>query len=1534
MAEDIEAGRLHLDAYVDTGTVTRGLQRRIDAQTAKIRARIKAEIQTRGLLAETKRATAAVEKQARIRVRMEINQAALNRQVQEACRLAEQHAVVRVKTKIEGGASVPEVGDQSATIEVNADTDPARTTTEAFRREQESRPVNIPVTANTTGLNQASVALMQLSKAPAIAGGVYILGTAVVSLGGGLVAMASAASQAVTTVAALPNLVGIAGQALTSLIIGASGIGDAVSAMGKEQAAAATTAQAMGRSQADAARQIADAERAIGDARRNAAEGARQAAEAIRDAEWNLARAQEAAKEAQEGLNEAREEAIERIQDLNRELRASVTDEEDAANAVLRAREELQDVRWDQSSSERERREAENALKQAQDDLAAAKDRREDLTKETKKANKEGVAGSEIMEQARDRARDTAHAAQEAEEDLANARRAAAQQAAAGARAVADAQRALADAQRGAGEAATAQTAAQTALADSMDNLSPAGQRFARFLFGLKGRWNELRFAIQEALLPPVQRGITAALPLLDTLQVGLVDTATRMGGLAERLGKLFGRETFNTDVAGIMASNNRALGSFNGAAFNLVQILRDLAVVAGPTLVEPFAKWVRVLTRGWRESINASRENGTLAARFERAADMARLLGDIVGNLGGAIKGMADAAAPSGRRLLEAFENTTAGWERFANSDEGQRKMREFFEATEPVTTALGDFIAQLTELIVKLSEGNSGPLQAFIGTLTTIVDGINRLLELPGAGPAIGWLFTLAGIGGALGIVSAIILRMARNIGRLGKLSGLSKLISGIRGSKEAIDDELPSDKKKTDALGALDAQGKKTGKSLGSRLVGGIKKATKAIGNGAKATARWGWSKFTTGAAAAGGALASAARATGVWIAAQARAAAATAAHLARIIATRVALIAQRIASLAAAAATRAMAIAQRLLNLAMMMNPIGLVVAAIIGLVAILVILYKRNETVRNAINRAWAAIKKAIVWAWQKAIRPAVRAMWSALQEVGKWATWLWKKAIVPAWRAIEKAVEVAWKNYYKPILKSIWSALETLGGWFKWLWDKGVKPAWDSIKEAIQRVWRNALKPTFEALEKIVKTTIPNAFRSAKSAIETIWNKLKKIASDPVEFMVNTVYTKGIRKMVNAIPGVPDLPEVSFTGWARGTSNVLPGYTPGKDVHRFWSPTAGGLDLSGGEAIMRPEWTRLVGPKVVNALNAAARRGKTALTNAMLGMNGKIADVGAYARGGIVGRYTRPFAAGGVFSDRQLMLATNFARSQVGDPYVWGGVGPNGFDCSGFMSAITNVLRGQYPFGRVGATGNFPWSGFKPGWGQFTIGSTPNYGGSGVGHMAGTLAGLNVESRGGQGVVIGPSARGAGDGGFSQVYHLGAKTAPGEGGGGGWFAKFKAAISAAKDFAKNIGGWVSRVTDTGGWGPMMAAMLRSGVSGVRNWVNDKIPGPGPIPSLFDTGGLLYPGATLAINRTGKTETVFTNDEMVDMSRHLAHIARSLTTTDGSGPGGAGPLVGGNLVLQGRPQEIPQLFSDAAYALRRMRMGGVHAGRTA
>lgn len=57
-----------------------------------------------------------------------------------------------------------------------------------------------------------------------------------------------------------------------------------------------------------------------------------------------------------------------------------------------------------------------------------------------------------------------------------------------------------------------------------------------------------------------------------------------------------------------------------------------------------------------------------------------------------------------------------------------------------------------------------------------------------------------------------------------------------------------------------------------------------------------------------------------------------------------------------------------LSQYALNLAMSLNPIGLLVAAIVGLIAYVVTLYNTNEDFRNKVNAAWESVKNVVMGA--------------------------------------------------------------------------------------------------------------------------------------------------------------------------------------------------------------------------------------------------------------------------------------------------------------------------------------------------------------------------------------------------------------------------------------------------------------------------------------------------------------------------------------------------------------------------------------
>ena len=1519
MTEDVSAGRLHLDAYIDTSGITRGLQRKLDAETARIRARIKAEIDTRGTVASARKAAQEASKAAKVRLQVELNTRGTLAQARALAAQISQQVRVQLRAEVDqksvaaARAQMSAIGsDTTSTVEVDADTAKAEAQIDTAARD---RKTNIKADVDDGGsfakmANDAGTAFLGASKIPMLVGGFYTLGAAVVQVAGGLVAMTSAASQAVGTLAVLPNLIGVAGQGIAALMIGFHGVGDALGAMGKAQAAAAAQAPKVGRAQVSMANQI------------------RSAQQALNNAEWNQARAHEAAKQAQVDLSKARVEAAKHIVDLDRALRRAIVDESGAINTLKDAKEHLQDVKWDTSATDKEKRDAEQAVKDAEQSLTDARDKRNDLAKEDADANKKGVEGSDVVIAAKKKIRDANHAAQQSDIALANA------------------QRALAQAHKQTGIEAAKTSAATTALQTAMDRLSPAAQRFVRFLYGLKPQWEALRNAVQEALLPPIQRGITAALPMLATLRGGLVDTATRIGSLAERLGTMLGRQNFRNDVSSIMDENNKALTRFGNAGLNLIRILRDIAVVAGPTLLRPFSKWVEKVTDGWAATVKANRANGSMANFFKRAADRAAQLGDIIGNIAGALYGIGKAAIPTGDDLLTTFQNITQGWQDFANSDEGQKKMQDFFAAVKPVTEEFGTLIANLSEFLTKAGGADSSPLMNLLQTLNWIFDGLNKAMENPAVGKFVGWLMAIAGVGGALGMVAGGILKVAGNIGKIGKLaSGIGK-ITGVNKLARSL-------------WGTSEASGPAQ-RGLGKVKDAAVRAGKAAVG-GARNFASWGWTKFKDGARNAGNALAEVGR-KGARMAADlakkgasalaqgARAAGSMAANLARTAAqyARVAaqaaiatakLVAQRAVMLAVAAGQRAMALAQWAINAAMNANPIGLVVAALALLVGGVILAYQHFSWFRAGVDAVWGAIKAGAAWVWN-----FISKNWPLILTMLTGPIGLAAAFIIKHWDNIKGGIKAAYENVIKPIIDRFKGAFSALGGMAQWLWDKGIKPAWNSIKDAIDNGWKNIIKPPLQKFHDFIHDTLPGAFETAKTAIGTTWDKIKGLAKTPVKFIVDTVYNDGIRKVINAIPGLPgDLPEISTKGWKSG--GVLPGYTPGRDVHRFISATGGALDLSGGEAIMRPEWARLMGgPEAVNLLNAAARKGRRALAAAFQRLLGARGDIGVnsasrpqFATGGVLGlarRAVQRFASGGVIDADIIDSALGFARAQVGKPYVWSAVGPGGYDCSGFMSAITNTLLGKNPYVRVGATASFPWSMFKSGVGQFTIGSTKNYGGSGVGHMAGTLTGTNVESRGGVGPIVGPAARGYNDSGFTTVAHLGAggKAAASSGG-------LFAAVKAFKNFVGHIPDWFEKLTNLKGWGPSLINTVKSGGHAIREWINDKIPGPGPLPDfggIFDSGGPLYPGSTFAVNNTGKVETVFTHDQMVDVTGNLAHIARGLAAmlTDAHHTTGTGSsALVDKLTLVGRPEEMPGMLRDATHQLRLIRLGGVHAART-
>ncbi|MER5903041.1 LAGLIDADG family homing endonuclease [Streptomyces mirabilis] len=286
---------------------------------------------------------------------------------------------------------------------------------------------------------------------------------------------------------------------------------------------------------------------------------------------------------------------------------------------------------------------------------------------------------------------------------------------------------------------------------------------------------------------------------------------------------------------------------------------------------------------------------------------------------------------------------------------------------------------------------------------------------------------------------------------------------------------------------------------------------------------------------------------------------------------------------------------------------------------------------------NAIGPAFSKIATAATWLWATAIKPSFDFIVAGVRAVGDGASWLYNRAIKPAFDFIRSAISTAWTSGIKPAFTAITNTIgNILGPTFRWLRDKVVKPVWSTITSVVATAWSNGIKPAFDAVKTAV-ARVGDAFETARKAIKIAWDKLKDVARKPVQYVVDVVYNNGIRGVWNAVAGAFGAKKLDKFTFASG--GIMPGYTPGRDVHKFVSPTGGALELSGGEAIMRPEFTRAVGSGFVGAMNSIAKsRGSQGVKAALAPVFGGNPSMPTdrslkYANGGLVQR----FGDGGIF---------------------------------------------------------------------------------------------------------------------------------------------------------------------------------------------------------------------------------------------------------------------------------------------------------
>lgn len=154
----------------------------------------------------------------------------------------------------------------------------------------------------------------------------------------------------------------------------------------------------------------------------------------------------------------------------------------------------------------------------------------------------------------------------------------------------------------------------------------------------------------------------------------------------------------------------------------------------------------------------------------------------------------------------------------------------------------------------------------------------------------------------------------------------------------------------------------------------------------------------------------------------------------------------------------------------LKAAFIANPVGLIIVAIVAVIAIFVLLYKKCEWFRKGVDKAWKAIKEGFkaTWTW-------IKNKFHALMELG-----------AKVWAKIKE-----YKALFIPFI-GIFVVLYQKCEWFR----NGVNAIWKAIKNAFSNTWQ-WIKDKFNALLEIGS----NAWNGLKNSATAIIDKIREAFS-------------------------------------------------------------------------------------------------------------------------------------------------------------------------------------------------------------------------------------------------------------------------------------------------------------------------------------------------------------------------------------------------------------------------------------------------
>lgn len=201
-------------------------------------------------------------------------------------------------------------------------------------------------------------------------------------------------------------------------------------------------------------------------------------------------------------------------------------------------------------------------------------------------------------------------------------------------------------------------------------------------------------------------------------------------------------------------------------------------------------------------------------------------------------------------------------------------------------------------------------------------------------------------------------------------------------------------------------------------------------------------------------------------------------------------------------------------QWLLNTALFANPIGLVVAAIAGLVAAFVILWNKSEAFREFWINLWEKVKEIASSAW-KAISGFFADAWVQVQEIwggiteffsGIWESIKGIFSTVATW--INEHVFQPIINFFKPVIDFYVEAWTIIFQLAKGCWE-AIKIIWSAVKDWFNE---NIIVPVKEFFVDLW-TSITTKAQETWDSVKSIWNVVSTWFNDTIVSPISNYFS-------------------------------------------------------------------------------------------------------------------------------------------------------------------------------------------------------------------------------------------------------------------------------------------------------------------------------------------------------------------------------------------------------------------------------------